>query len=99
MMFFSIPIELYSNKINNLLYPLTNEIISNNLTDTNYEHIYSFLNQLDNVMCNKNLDLDKNEKEQFSLDLFFFFNTFNLKICIKSTRRSFIVNKINISLC
>ena len=99
MMFFSIPIELYSNKINNLLYPLTNEIISNNLTDTNYEHIYSFLNQLDNVMCNKNLDLDKNEKLPFSLYLFFFFNTFNLKIFIKSNRKSFIVNKINISLC
>ena len=98
MMFFSIPIELYSNKINNLLYPLTDKIISNNLTDTNYEHIYSFLNQLDNFMCNKNLDLDKNEKEQFSLDLFFFFNIFNLNIFIKSNRRSFIVNRINMCL-
>ena len=71
-MFFSIPIELYSYKFNNLLYPLIDEIISNNLTDTNYEHIYSFLNQLDNFMCNKNLDLDKNEKNNFLLICFSF---------------------------
>ena len=72
MMFFSIPIELYSYKFNNLLYPLIDEIISNNLTDTNYEHIYRCLNQLDNFMCNKNLDLDKNEKNNFLLICFSF---------------------------
>ena len=78
--FFSIPIELYNNKFNSLLYPLTDEIICNTFTDTNYEHIYSCLNQLDNFMCNKNLDLDNNEKEpEFIVDNFVV-EKFNFKL-------------------
>ena len=78
--FFSIPIELYSNKFNNLLYPLTDEIICNTFTDTNYEHIYSCLNQLDNFMCNQNLDLDKYEKEPEYVVDNFVVEKFNFKL-------------------
>ena len=61
--FYLIPINLYSKKFKDLLYPLSDEITYNGFTDTNYEHVYGCLNQLDNFMCNQNLELDKYDKD------------------------------------
>ena len=69
--FYNIPIDSYRSKFNAILYPLTDEIVSNEYRDENHEHVISCLNKTDNFMCNANLEIDKKEKEiEFVIDDF-----------------------------
>ena len=65
-----IPIDVYKTRFNDLLYPLTDEIVSNEYKDSDYEHIIACLNQTDNFMCNETVELDKDKEVEFVVDDF-----------------------------